>query len=87
MACGTPVIAYRRGSMPEVIDDRITGFVVDGVDQAVARVAHAELLDRRTVRDRAQSRFGVERMVDEYLQLYERVIADWPSPAAHMPWV
>jgi glycosyltransferase involved in cell wall biosynthesis len=87
MACGTPVIAYRRGSMAEVIDDGISGFAVDDADQAVARVVDAERLDRRVVRTRAEARFGVERMVDEYLALYERVIADWSSRGASRPKV
>lgn len=75
MACGTPAIAYRRGSMPEVIDAGITGFVVDGLDAAVAAVSPATELDRVAVRARALARFGVDRMVDEYIAVYEQVMA------------
>jgi glycosyltransferase involved in cell wall biosynthesis len=75
MACGTPVVAYRRGSMAEIIDEGVTGFVVDDVAAAVDRVDGAVALDRRAVRARARERFDVERMVDGYLEVYDRVLA------------
>ena len=75
MACGTPVIARRRGSVPEVIDEGITGFVVDDVAGAIAAVDRARSLDRRGVRTRAAERFSRDRMVDDYLRVYERVLA------------
>ena len=75
MACGTPVVAYRRGSMPEIIDEGVTGFVVDDVAAAVDRVEGAVALDRRAVRARARARFDVERMVDGYLAVYRQVLA------------
>ncbi|NQX11645.1 glycosyltransferase family 4 protein [Microbacteriaceae bacterium VKM Ac-2855] len=74
MACGTPVIAYRRGSMSEVIDDGVTGFAVGSLDEAVAAVPRAVVLDRATVRRRLEERFGIERMVDGDLDVYERVL-------------
>jgi glycosyltransferase involved in cell wall biosynthesis len=74
MACGTPVVAFRRGSMAEVIDDGITGFAVDDLDAAVAAVPIAATLDRTVVRATAERRFGVDRMVDEYLALYQRIL-------------
>ncbi|MET0829884.1 MAG: glycosyltransferase family 4 protein [Microbacterium sp.] len=73
MACGAPVIAYRRGSMPEIIDDGVTGFAVTDAAEAVAAVPAAAALDRALVRARARERFDVERMVDGYLDVYERV--------------
>ncbi|MEU1970039.1 glycosyltransferase family 4 protein [Microbacterium sp. NPDC019599] len=76
MACGTPVIAYRRGSMPEVVDDGVTGFVVDGREQAIAAVDRAVGLDRTIVRARARERFHVDRMVGEYLDVYRSVLED-----------
>lgn len=79
MACGTPVIAYRRGSMPEVIDAGITGFVVDGLGAAVAAVPPATELNRAAVRARALARFGVDRMVEEYIAVYEQVMASGAS--------
>ena len=75
MACGTPVIARRRGSVPEVIDEGVTGFVVDDVAGAVAAVDRVRSLDRRGVRTRAAERFSRDRMVDDYLRVYERVLA------------
>ncbi|CAN5490176.1 hypothetical protein BH10ACT6_BH10ACT6_05760 [soil metagenome] len=74
MACGTPVIAYRLGSMPELIDEGITGFVVDDLEAAVEAVGRAAALDRRVVREVAERRFGVGRMVDDYLALYRQLI-------------
>lgn len=71
MACGTPVVAYRRGSMSEVVDEGVTGFLVDSVEAAVTAVDAAALLDRAEVRATAVRRFGVDRMVDEYLRAYE----------------
>ena len=75
MACGTPVVAYRRGSMPEIVDEGVTGFVVDDVAAAVDRIAAAAALDRGAVRARARARFDVERMVDGYLEVYDLVLA------------
>lgn len=78
MACGTPVVAYRRGSMAEVIDDGVTGFAVPDQDAAVAAVGIAAWLDRGMVRATAERRFGVDRMVDEYLAVYERILQRAP---------
>lgn len=74
MACGTPVIAYRRGSMAEVIDDGVTGFAVAGLAEAIAAVPDAVALDRGAVRGTAARRFGVARMVDEYVAVYRRIL-------------
>jgi glycosyltransferase involved in cell wall biosynthesis len=74
MACGTPVIARRRGSVPEVVDEGITGFVVEDVAGAVEAVGRVGALDRRAVRTRASERFSRDRMVDDYLRVYERVL-------------
>ena len=70
MACGTPVVAYRRGSMPELIDEGVTGFTVADAAAAVDAVERAAALDRAAVRAVAERRFSVERMVDEYLAVY-----------------
>jgi glycosyltransferase involved in cell wall biosynthesis len=70
MACGTPVIAFRRGAMPELIDHDVTGFLVDDGAQAIRAVARAGTLDRSQIRQRAVVRFGQDRMVEEYLAAY-----------------
>ena len=70
MACGTPVIAFRRGSMPELLDDGATGFLVDDMDEAVAAVGRAEAVDRDGIRRQAVARFDKARMVDAYLDAY-----------------
>jgi glycosyltransferase involved in cell wall biosynthesis len=75
MACGTPVIGFRRGAVPEVIDDGVTGFVVDDVAGGVEAVRRAAGLDRRLVRARVAERFSRDRMVDDYIGVYERVLA------------
>ena len=67
MACGTPVAALDRGAVREVVDDGVTGIVFDDLDQMVAGLPRVLALDRRRVRERAVERFGVERMVDEYV--------------------
>jgi len=74
MACGTPVIAYRKGSMPEVIDEGVTGRLVDDVAGAVAAVGAIDDIDRGNCRVRARERFGKDRMVDDYLRVYRKVI-------------
>jgi glycosyltransferase involved in cell wall biosynthesis len=76
MACGTPVIAYSRGSMGELITPRVTGFLVDDIDSAVAAVAAAGELDRRRIAERAAERFSVATMIDKYVQVYRDVIAN-----------
>jgi glycosyltransferase involved in cell wall biosynthesis len=74
MACGTPVIAYARGSMPEIIDDRRTGFLVSDIAGAVAAVAAAATLDRVAIRATAVARFDVLRMVDDYVAVYRAIL-------------
>jgi glycosyltransferase involved in cell wall biosynthesis len=75
MACGTPVIAYRRGSMPELIEHGVTGFLVDSFDEAVAAIGRLDTIDRRACRRAVEQRFTVDRMADEYLALYQRILA------------
>jgi glycosyltransferase involved in cell wall biosynthesis len=70
MACGTPVIAFRRGGVPEVLDDGTSGFIVDTVEQAAAAVRRIASLDRAKVRAAFERRFTVERMAREYVDLY-----------------
>lgn len=74
MACGTPVVAYRRGSMAEVVDSGVTGFLVDTVEEAVRAVSRVGAIDRAGCRAQAERRFGVERMVTNYLRIYRDIV-------------
>ncbi len=71
MACGTPVIAFRCGSTPEIIDDGYSGYLVESVEQAVAAVRRLDRLDRRVARTCFERRFTIERVADDYLSIYQ----------------
>jgi glycosyltransferase involved in cell wall biosynthesis len=70
MACGTPVIAFNRGSVPEIVEDGLTGFVVEGKEDAVAAANRLSRLSRGTIRQRFEERFTARRMAREYLNVY-----------------
>jgi len=74
MRCGTPVIAWDCGSVPEVIDEGVSGFVVDNLDDAVRAVKWVGELDRRACREAFESRFSVKRMAHDYLAVYRRLL-------------
>ena len=74
MACGTPVVAYRRGSVEEVVDDGITGFHTAVLDAMVELIPSALKLDRREVREAARTKFHYPRMVDDYVKLYSAIL-------------
>jgi glycosyltransferase involved in cell wall biosynthesis len=74
MACGTPVIGFRRGSVPEVLLDGVTGFTVDGVDEAVEAVGRLDAFDRGRCRQEFERRFTDERMADDYLRHYSSLV-------------
>jgi glycosyltransferase involved in cell wall biosynthesis len=74
LACGTPVIGLSRGSVPEVVEDGVTGFVVDDVDGMVAAIGRIGDIDRRRCRESVERRFDVSRMVDDYEASYEQTI-------------
>src|ERR1700686_4611506 len=76
MACGTPVAAYRSGSVPEGIDDGVTGFIVDNQEQAVEAVNQIARLDRKKVRERFEQRFLAHRMARAYESLYRQLIVE-----------
>lgn len=81
MACGTPVIAYPRGAVPEVIESGLTGFIVDDADEAAAAIATVGTLSRAKVRERFEERFTSRRMAQDYLKLYAK-LAKPQAPAA-----
>ena len=73
LACGTPVVAYRRGSVPEVLSDGKTGFIVDDIEGAIAAVRHLPELDRADCRESFERNFTASRMANDYVRLYERL--------------
>lgn len=85
MACGTPVIAVNRGSMPEVIADGGTGFLVDNAGEVAGVIPRIRELDRRECRKWTEERFSVDRMVKDYIRLYERILAE-RKREDHRPW-
>lgn len=85
MACGTPVIAFNKGSMPELIRHGENGFLVDNVDQAITAIRQISEIDRAVCRQHVADHFSAERMVDQYLNLYQQVI-DKTARESHRPW-
>jgi glycosyltransferase involved in cell wall biosynthesis len=75
MATGTPVITYRRGGMPEVVEDGVTGFLVDNEDEMLAAIHEVGKIDRRRCRERTLTRFSVERIVSAYERCYDEILA------------
>lgn len=83
ISCGTPVIAWRKGSVPEVIDDGLTGRIVSSLDEAVAAVTEVRQFDRAAIRARFEERFSADRMASDYLRAYRKLIdgpAQYPPP-------
>jgi glycosyltransferase involved in cell wall biosynthesis len=76
MACGTPIIAWKAGSVPEVMTQGVTGFVVDSIDDAVARTAEVSNLSRRRCREAFEQHFTAERMASDYVAVYKRLVAE-----------
>jgi len=82
LACGTPVLAYRRGSIPEILEDGVTGFICENLQEMVAAVGRLPLIDRRRCRESFEQRFTIRRMAEEYVSLYERLAAVQARPYA-----
>jgi glycosyltransferase involved in cell wall biosynthesis len=76
LACGTPVLAYRRGSIPEIIEDHVTGFVCEGLNDMTAAIQRISEIDRRRCRRTFEQRFSVERMAQDYLWVYEQALGN-----------
>jgi glycosyltransferase involved in cell wall biosynthesis len=81
MACGTPVIAFDCGSVPEIMEDGLTGFVVKGVDEAVVAVGKLDGLFRPTIRSRFEERFSARAMAREYMKIYEKLVTSGEAVA------
>jgi glycosyltransferase involved in cell wall biosynthesis len=74
MACGTPVLAFRCGSVPEIIEDGVTGAIVDTMEQAIVALPHVIALDRKKVRQRFEQRFSATRMAKDYVDVYRGLL-------------
>ena len=75
MACGTPVLAFRCGSVPEIVEDGLTGAIVNTMDEAIAALPHVIALDRKKVRQRFEQRFSAARMAQDYVGIYRSLLA------------
>jgi glycosyltransferase involved in cell wall biosynthesis len=75
MACGTPVLAFRCGSVPEIVDPGVTGLIVETMEEAVKVLPQVLALDRRAVRRRFEERFSATRMAKNYLQVYHSLLS------------
>jgi glycosyltransferase involved in cell wall biosynthesis len=82
MACGTPVIAYPRGSVPEVLEDGVTGWIVEGIEEAVQAVERVPALSRARCRQVFEERFSASRMAQDYLRIYTELLGGWSGRAA-----
>jgi glycosyltransferase involved in cell wall biosynthesis len=82
MACGTPVIAYPRGSVPEVLEDGVTGWIVEGIEEAVQAVERVPALSRARCRQVFEERFSASRMAHDYLRIYRRLLGGKSGRAA-----
>ena len=79
MAAGTPVVAFRSGALPEVVEDGVTGFLVENEEQMAEAVRHVELISPKACKGRAQARFTTHRMVTDYLALYRELVLSGAS--------
>ncbi len=83
MACGTPVLAFREGSVPEIVEDGKTGFVVDSLSEMIDAVGRIDSIDPRRCRKHVQKRFSVPSMAGRYSELYQQILADNRITASH----
>lgn len=79
MACGTPVVAFRNGSVEEIIDNGASGFIVDSIDEAVTCIGRLNEIDRRYIREIFEKRFSAERMARDYVEIYRELSDMYPS--------
>jgi glycosyltransferase involved in cell wall biosynthesis len=75
LACGTPVIAFRRGSVPEIVEDGITGFIVENIDEMTESVEKTKTILHHECRESVTQKFSVERMVNEYEKIFSKMLS------------
>ena len=80
MACGTPVLAFRCGSVPEIVDEGITGAIVGSLEEAIEALPRVMALDRTKVRERFEQRFSAKRMANDYIDVYRSLLASSEFP-------
>jgi glycosyltransferase involved in cell wall biosynthesis len=85
MACSTPILAFGNGSVSEIIDQGVTGHIVDTTEQAVRALSQVLTLDRRMVRRRFEERFSATRMAKDYVSVYRKLLQRAPAPAERVP--
>ncbi len=87
LACGTPIVAYRRGAVPEIIDHGITGFICETREEMIQSIRHVSLLDRTRCRQAFEARYSSERMGQDYLKVYEQILgvpSKTPAPVENL---
>jgi glycosyltransferase involved in cell wall biosynthesis len=82
MACGTPVVAYPRGAVPEVLENGVTGWIVEGIEEAVQAVGRVPAISRARCRQIFEERFLASRMAQDYLRIYKELLGGWSGRAA-----
>jgi glycosyltransferase involved in cell wall biosynthesis len=82
MACGTPVVAYPRGAVLEVLEDGVTGWIVEGIEEAVQAVGRVSAISRTRCRQIFEERFSASRMAQDYLRIYKELLGGWSGRAA-----
>ena len=83
MACGTPVLAFRCGSVPEIIENGVTGAIVDSMEEAITALPQVIALDRKKVRQRFEQRFSATRMAKDYVRVYHKLLASTKAGDRH----
>jgi glycosyltransferase involved in cell wall biosynthesis len=74
MFCGTPVIAYNRGSMPEIIENNLSGFLVNNAEQAIDTISSVQLINRRKCYEYAINKFSIDTMIEKYINAYRIIL-------------
>jgi hypothetical protein len=85
MACGMPVLAFRSGSVPEIVEDGLTERIVSSSDEAIQAIPELLALDRKAIRARFEERFSSQRMASDYVKIYHTILRKRVAPQIHVP--